>query len=133
VAARWNRAPGPATALGIAAVALVGSGLLATWRTATIEPGDYGRLVTELDAHGIAPTAVRFQGEAVERYFPDAASGQVGFTDPAAPFDLLVLDPRDVPLLADGVADAVRAQAEAAGLQPHRIGRLEVWYAGPGS
>jgi hypothetical protein len=128
---RWQRAPGPATALGIAAIALVGSGLVATWRTATLEPGDYGRLVAELEAQGIEPTSVRFQGESVERYFPGAATGQLGFTDPSEPFDVLVLDPRDLPLLAPGAVDQVRSQAQAAGLQPHQIGRLEVWYAPP--
>ncbi|MCU1372137.1 MAG: hypothetical protein JWO77_3331 [Ilumatobacteraceae bacterium] len=131
IAARWNRAPGPATALGVAAFALVASGLVGTWRTATIGPGDYGRMITELEARGVQPTSVRFQGESVERYFPDTASGQVGFTDASVPFDLLVLDPRDVPLLPDGVADRARAQARSAGLAPHQIGRLEVWYAGP--
>ncbi len=128
---RWRRAPGPAAALGVAAVALVAAGVVATWRTATIEPGDYGRLAADLDARGVEPTSVRFKGESVERYFPDADSGQVGFTDASVPFDLLVLDPRDVPLLPDGVADRVRSQAQAAGLQPHRVGRLEVWYAEP--
>jgi len=128
LAARWRRAPGPAAALGVAAVALAASGLVATWRTATLGPGAYGRLVAELDAQGVAPTSVRFQGESVERYFPDVAAGQVGFTPASVPFDLLVLDPRDVPLLPAGVADAARAQAQAAGLRPHQIGRLEVWY-----
>lgn len=130
LAARWQRAPGPATALGIAILALVGSGLVATVRTATLEPGDYGRLVAELDERGVEPTAVRYQGEAVERYFPQAVVGQVGFTA-EGPFDLLVLDPRDVPLLPDGAADDLRSQAGAAGLAPHQIGRLEVWYAEP--
>ncbi len=128
---RWNRAPGPATALAIAAVALVTGGAVATWRTATVERGDYGRLAVELEARGVEPTSVRFQGEAVERYFPGAASGQVGFTDPSVPFDLLVIDPRDAPLLPAGVADGARAAARAAGLEPHQIGRLEVWYAEP--
>jgi 4-amino-4-deoxy-L-arabinose transferase-like glycosyltransferase len=129
--ARWNRAPGPATALGIAALALVASGLVATWDTATIEPGDYGRLVTELEARDVQVTSVRFQGESVERYFPGTPSGQVGFTDASVPFDLLILDPRDLPLLPAGAADAARAQAQGAGLVPHQIGRLEVWYADP--
>ncbi|MGN6693485.1 MAG: hypothetical protein ACTHN0_04855, partial [Aquihabitans sp.] len=129
--ARWRRAPGPAAALGVATAALAVSGLVATWRTATVEPGAYGDLVEALDARGVTPTSVRFQGESVERYFPDVPSGQVGFTPASVPFDLLVLDPRDLPLLPDGVADAARVQAEAAGLQPHQIGRLEVWYADP--
>ena len=67
----------------------------------------------------------------MERYFPDVASGQVGFTDASVPFDLLILDPRDVPLLPDGVAEQARSQAAASGLTAHRIGRLEVWYAEP--
>ncbi len=128
---RWNRAPGPATALAIAALALGASGLVATWRTATIESGDYGRLATELQDRGIEPASVRFQGEAVERYFPAADVAQIGFADPSTPFDLLVLDPRDVPMLPAGVADGARAGARTAGLAPHRIGRLEVWYADP--
>jgi hypothetical protein len=96
--------------------------------TATIEPGDYGRMVAALDAEGIEPTSVRFQGEAVERYFPDADAGQIGFTDPSLPFDLLVLDARDLPMLAPAAADEARAAAQANGLTAHRIGRLEVWY-----
>ena len=132
LAQRWNRAPGPATALGVAAVALVVSGVVGTWRTATLAPGDYGRLVAVLDARRVEATSVRFQGESVERYFPDVPSGQVGFTSASVPFDVLVLDPRDVPLLPDGVADGVRAEARAAGLEPHQVGRLEVWYGEPG-
>jgi 4-amino-4-deoxy-L-arabinose transferase-like glycosyltransferase len=131
LAERWRRAPGPTAALGVAVLALAASGLVATWRTATLEPGAYGDLVEALEARGVAPTSVRFQGESVERYFPDVPSGQVGFTSASVPFDLLVLDPRDVPLLPDGVADEARAQAAAAGLQRHKIGRLEVWFADP--
>lgn len=131
VAERWRRAPGPATALGVAALLLVVGGAVGTYRTLTLEPGDYGRMVAALDAAGVRPTSVRFQGEAVDRYFPDIASGQVGFTDPSAPFDLLILDPRDLPLLPAGAADDARAAAQAAGLSPHQIGRLEVWYADP--
>ena len=84
-----------------------------------------------LAAAGVRPTAVRYQGEAVDRYFPGAAAGQIGFSDPAAPFDLLLLDPRDVPMLPAGAADAERRRAAAAGLTEHRVGRLEVWFREP--
>ncbi|WP_421118947.1 hypothetical protein ACE2AJ_16505 [Aquihabitans daechungensis] len=131
--ARWQRAPGPATAVALAALLLVGAGLVGTRDTATLRRGDYGDLVAHLEDEGVHPASVRFQGESVERYFPDLDVGQVGFTDSSLPFDLLVLDPRDVPLLPAGVADEVRSRAQAQGLSPHQVGRLEVWYAEPGS
>jgi len=129
--ARWRRSPGPATAVLVAGLALLGSGLAATRNTLTLDRGDYGQMAAELEARGVEPTSVRFQGEAVERYFPDADSGQLGFTDPAAPFDLLVLDPLDAPMVDEGVIAAATGQAVALGLTPHTIGRLEVWYADP--
>ncbi|MEZ5178588.1 MAG: glycosyltransferase family 39 protein [Acidimicrobiales bacterium] len=116
-------------ALGAAGVALLAAaGIVGLVDVATVDHGDYGRLVAELDRRGIEPTAVRYQGEAVDRYFPNAPAGQIGFSDPNAPFDLLVLDPRDVPMLPAGAAGAERARAAAAGLAEHRIGRLEVWF-----
>ena len=110
---------------------------LETFRRSITVPGILverpGRTLAEVSTPmaGVITHVHAVQGEAVERYFPDVPSGQVGFTDSAVPFDLLILDPRDVPLLPDGVADDARSQARAAGLAPHQIGRLEVWYAEP--
>ena len=131
LAVRWRRSPGPVAALGLAAVLLVGGGLANTWSTATLEPGMYAAMVDDLAAAGVHPAAVRYQGEAVDRYFPHAVTGQLGFTPADQPFDLLVLDDRDVPMLPAGVADEARAAAAGAGLTPHRLGRLELWYADP--
>ncbi len=119
-------------ALGLAGVVLLAvAGALALVDVATVDRGDYGRLVAELDRRGVQPTAVRYQGEALDRYFPGAPAGQIGFSEPTDPFDLLVLDPRDVPMLPAGAADAERGRAAAAGLTEHRIGRLEVWFRDP--
>ena len=122
----------PLRVLGLVGVGLLASaGLIGTVQIATLDRGDYGRMTEELARRGVTATAVRYQGEAVDRYFPHAESGQIGFSDPSAPFDVLVLDPRDVPMLVAGTADEVRQRAAALGLTSHRIGRLEVWYRDP--
>lgn len=112
---------------------LVVAGLGATWQVATLRQGDYGRMAAQLQAQGVRPKIVRFQGEAVERYFPTVEQqpgidvGQVGLSDPFVAFDVLVLDPRDTPLLPGHTLEDLRAQAEQYGLVRQRIGRLEVW------
>lgn len=119
-------------AVGVAGVTLLAvAGVVGLVDVATVDRGDYGRLTAELERRGVEPTAVRYQGEAVDRYFPGAPAGQIGFSDPDAAFDLLVLDPRDVPMLPAGAADAERARAAAAGLAEHHVGRLEVWFREP--
>lgn len=125
------RPPG-VRAIGLAGVALLAAaGIVGLVDVATVDRGDYGRLTAELDRRGVEATAVRYQGEAVDRYFPGAIAGQIGFSDPNAAFDLLLLDPRDVPMLPAGAADAERERAAAAGLTEHRVGRLEVWFREP--
>lgn len=122
----------PLRVLGLMGVGLLAvAGLAGTVQVATLDRGDYGRMTEELARRGVTATAVRYQGEAVDRYFPRAVSGQIGFSDPNGPFDVLVLDPRDVPMLGEGSADQVRERAAAQGLVAHRIGRLEVWFRDP--
>jgi len=119
----------PLSALGLVGVALLAvAGVVGTANLATLRQGDYGRMAGELHRRGVTPTEVRYQGEAVDRYFRGVDAGQIGFSDPDAAFDVLVLDPRDVPMLGAGSADEMRRRAAAAGLTAHRIGRLEVWY-----
>lgn len=119
----------PRGLLGTTALVLVAlSGLVATVKVASLGNGDYSRLRPTLAAAGVQPSGIRYQGEAVDRYFPGVPAGQVGFSDPSAPFDVLVLDPDDVVMLPPGVADEQRTQARAAGLEPHQVGRLEVWW-----
>jgi len=122
----------PLRMLGLVGVGLLASaGLIATVQIATLDQGDYGRMVDELAHRRVTATAVYYQGEAVDRYFPHVVSGQIGFSDPGPTIDVVVLDPRDVPMLGAGTADEVRQRATALGLTSHRIGRLEVWYRDP--
>lgn len=125
------------SAAALAGALLVAAALGTAWQVATLRPGDYGRMAHQLQDEGVRPQVVRFQGEAVERYFPTQGQqpgidvGQVGLSDPLVAFDVLVLDPRDTPMIPDASLAQLREQAQQYGLVQHRVGRLEVWYRPP--
>ena len=126
-----NGTPIGAVVAGIVLVALLGVGAVGLVRLATAGEGDYHRLARQARADGVAPTKVLVYGEAVAPYFPGAYDSLAPFDDGQTPAQLVVLDPS----LTDAVDGATVARwrdwARSWGLQPHRVGRLEGWWAAP--
>ncbi len=127
---RSGRAPAPVLA-AVALAVLAGSGLVATAQLATLPAGDYRQMAAEARADGVEPQRILIYSEAVAPYFPGAVDALAPFDDGQTPAQLVVLDPS----LSDAVAPETVAQwrdwARGWGLQPHRIGRLEAWWAAP--
>lgn len=127
---RWRAAPVPVLA-ALALAVLAGSGAVATVRLATLPAGDYRQMAAAARADGVEPERILIYSEAVAPYFPGAVDALAPFDDGQAPAQMVVLDPS----LTDAVAPETVAQwrdwARSWGLQPHRVGRLEAWWAAP--
>lgn len=116
---------------GVALAVLAGVGVLGVARLATLGEGDYHRLARQARADGVAPTKVLVYGEAVAPYFPGAYDSLAPFDDGSTPAQLVVLDPSLTDAVDGATVERWRDWARSWGLQPHRIGRLEAWWAAP--
>ncbi len=75
------------------------------------------------------PTRIAFYGEAVDPYFRSAGTAFLPFDDGKQAADLVVLDPSLALAVDRPTINRWRDWARGWGLRPHRVGRLEVWYA----
>lgn len=112
-------------------VVLLGVGATSVVRLATLGEGDYHRLAREARADGVAPTKVLVYGEAVAPYFSGAYDSLAPFDDGSTPAQLVVLDPSLTDAVDGATVERWRDWARAWGLEPHRVGRLEGWWAAP--
>jgi hypothetical protein len=115
---------------GLAAALLVVAAVTATVDLATLPDGDYRTMARAAAADGVRPTKVLVYGEAVAPYFPGAHDSLAPFDDGSVPAQLVVIDP-SLSDAVDGptVVERWRDWARGWGLVPHRVGRLEAWWA----
>ncbi|WP_426571050.1 ArnT family glycosyltransferase [Aquihabitans sp. McL0605] len=123
-------APGPViAAVALAVLVVVGAGSMV--QLATMGDGDYRHLAQEAAADGVAPTKVLVYGESVAPYFPGAIDSLAPFDDGTVPAQMVVLDPSLTDAVPAASVDQWRSWARSWGLVPHRVGRLEAWWAAP--
>ncbi|MCU1370127.1 MAG: hypothetical protein JWO77_1321, partial [Ilumatobacteraceae bacterium] len=115
----------------LALLVLAGSGLVATVRLATLADGDYRQMAAEAKADGVEPARILIYSEAVAPYFPGAVDALAPFDDGRTPAQLVVLDPSLSDAVTPDVVERWRTWARGWGLAPHRVGRLEAWWAEP--
>jgi 4-amino-4-deoxy-L-arabinose transferase-like glycosyltransferase len=127
---RRRVAPVPVAA-AVALLVLAGSGLVATAQLATLPEGDYRQLAAQAQAAGVEPDRIVIYSEAVAPYFPGAVDALAPFDDGQQPAQLVVLDPSLSDAVAPEVVEQWRGWARRWGLSPHRVGRLEAWWAEP--
>ena len=88
-------------------------------------------MADQVAADGVAPKRILIYSEAVAPYFPGAFDALAPFDDGSVPAQLVVLDPSLTDAVTPEVVDQWRTWARGWGLQPHRVGRLEAWWAEP--
>lgn len=118
-------------AAAVALVVLVGFGAVTTFRLATLEPGDYRTMAAQASADGVRPTKILIYSEAVAPYFSGAFDSLAPFDDGSQPAQMVVLDPSLTDAVTPDVVARWRDWARGWGLVPHRVGRLEAWWAEP--
>lgn len=123
-------APLPVVA-AVALAVLAGSGLVATAQLATLGDGDYRQLAAQATADGVQPDRIVIYSEAVAPYFPGAVDALAPFDDGQTPAQMVVLDPSLSDAVGPEVVEQWRNWARGWGLAPHRVGRLEAWWAEP--
>ena len=123
-------APVPVLAAGALAV-LVAFGLASMVQLATLGDGDYRQLADQARADGVVPDRILIYSEAVAPYFPGAIDALAPFDDGQVPAQMVVLDPSLTDAVTPDVVARWRDWARGWGLAPHRVGRLEVWWAEP--
>ncbi len=121
----------PAVVAGVVLAVLVAVGARSVVGLATLGEGDYHRLARQAQADGVAPTKVLVYGEAVAPYFPGAYDALAPFDDGTTPAQLVVLDPSLTDAVDGTTVERWRDWARGWGLRPHRVGRLEAWWAAP--
>lgn len=126
----WRLEPVPALATA-ALVVLAVTGLVATLQLATLGDGDYRQMAAEARADGVAPERILIYSEAVAPYFPGAVDALAPFDDGQTPAQMVVLDPSLSDAVTPDVVERWRTWARGWGLVPHRVGRLEAWWAEP--
>lgn len=125
----WVVATRAAAVASMAVLALVGA--LAVVQQATTVGGDYRALARQVHAAGVAPTKVLVYAESVAPSFDGAYDSLAPFDDGSVPAQLVVLDPSLAEAVDPDVVERWRGWARAWGLAPHRVGRLEAWWAEP--
>lgn len=128
--ARRRFEPVPVVA-AVALVVLAGFGLVATAQLATLGDGDYRQMVSQAKADGVEPQRILIYSEAVAPYFPGSVDALAPFDDGSEPAQMVVLDPSLSDAVTPDVVDRWRSWARSWGLSPHRVGRLEAWWAEP--
>jgi len=123
-------APVPVLAAGALAV-LVAFGLASMVQLATLGDGDYRQLADQARADGVVPDRILIYSEAVAPYFPGAIDALAPFDDGQVPAQMVVLDPSLTDAVTPDVVARWRDWARGWGLAPHRVGRLEAWWAEP--
>ncbi|MFN8017097.1 MAG: glycosyltransferase family 39 protein [Acidimicrobiales bacterium] len=118
-------------AAGVVAAVLVVAGVVVVVRTATLGDGDYRTMAARAAADGVRPRRILVYGEAVAPYFPGAVDALAPFDDGSQPAQMVVLDPSLTDAVSPDTVATWRSWARAWGLQPHHVGRLEAWWAGP--
>ncbi len=127
-----DRRVAPVPVLAAAAlVVLAGFGLAATVQLAALGDGDYRQMAAQARAAGVEPERIVVYGEAVAPYFPGAVDALAPFDDGQIPAQLVVLDPSLTDAVTPDVVERWRGWARGWGLVPHRVGRLEAWWAEP--
>jgi 4-amino-4-deoxy-L-arabinose transferase-like glycosyltransferase len=116
---------------GVALVVLAGIGLASTAHIATLGDGDYRQMAAQAQADGVAPERILIYSESVAPYFPGAIDALAPFDDGQTPAQMVVLDPSLTDAVTPDVVDQWRTWARGWGLAPHRVGRLEAWWAEP--
>ena len=131
LAATGRRVSPASLAASVALVAMVGTGVVTMGHLATLGDGDHRTVATLAAADGVEPGRILMYSDAVAPYFGDAADVLIPFDDGAVPAEMVVLDPSLSDALAPELVARWREWANAWGLQPHRVGRLEAWWAEP--
>ncbi|HWJ97594.1 MAG TPA: glycosyltransferase family 39 protein [Acidimicrobiales bacterium] len=118
----------------VAAVALVvlgAFGLGSMVQLATLGDGDYRQMAVLARADGVEPRRIVIYSEAVAPYFPGSVDALAPFDDGSTPAQMVVLDPSLSDAVTPDVVARWRGWARGWGLVPHRVGRLEAWWAEP--
>ena len=132
LAHRAGRRVTPVPVLASVALAvLAGFGLVSMAQLATLGEGDYRQLADQAKADGVAPERIVIYSEAVAPYFPGAVDALAPFDDGQTPAQMVVLDPSLSDAVTPDVVEQWRTWARGWGLVPHRVGRLEAWWAEP--
>lgn len=122
--------PTPAQALAVVAAAvLVVAGIASLVQLAGLPEGDYRRMAQQAAADGARPQRILIYSESVAPYFPGAVDALAPFDDGSQPAQMVVLDPSLTDAVTPDVVDRWRSWARGWGLVPHRVGRLEAWWA----
>ena len=116
---------------GATLAVLAVAGALTMARLATLPEGDYHQLADQAQADGVRPTKVLIYSESVAPYFPGAYDALAPFDDGSQPAQLVVLDPSLTDAVDAATVERWRDWARGWGLSPHRVGRLEGWWATP--
>jgi 4-amino-4-deoxy-L-arabinose transferase-like glycosyltransferase len=133
---RWARReerriePLPVVA-ALALAVLVGFGAVTSVQLAALGDGDYRQMAEQAQADGVEPQRILIYSEAVAPYFPGAVDALAPFDDGQTPAQMVVLDPSLSDAVTPDVVERWRTWARGWGLQPHRVGRLEAWWAEP--
>ena len=123
-------APAPVIA-SIALLVLVAFGLGSMAQLATLGDGDYRQLADRASVAGVEPQRILIYSESVAPYFPGAIDALAPFDDGQDPAQMVVLDPSLSDAVAPDIVERWRSWARGWGLVPHRVGRLEAWWAEP--
>ncbi|MCU1453157.1 MAG: hypothetical protein JWN46_1303 [Acidimicrobiales bacterium] len=121
--------PAPRVVGALVLAVLVGVGALTTARVATLGEGDYHRLARLVAADGVQVRRSEIYAESVAPYFPGSIELLAPFDLNPEPAQLLVLDPTLAAAIDPATIDRWRGWARRWGLRPHRVGRLEAWWA----
>ena len=116
---------------GATLAVLVVAGALTMVRLATLPEGDYHQLARSAHADGVRPAKVLIYSESVAPYFPGAYDALAPFDDGSQPAQMVVLDPSLTDAVDAATVERWRGWARSWGLVPHRVGRLEGWWAAP--
>ncbi|MGN6694590.1 MAG: glycosyltransferase family 39 protein [Aquihabitans sp.] len=114
-----------------ALVVLVAFGIGSMVQLATLGDGDYRRMAARAHADGVQPQRILIYSEAVAPYFPGSVDALAPFDDGTQPAQMVVLDPSLSDAVTPDVVARWREWARGWGLSPHRVGRLEAWWAEP--
>lgn len=127
-----RRRPEPVPILAsVALVVLAAFGLGSMVQLATLGDGDYRQMAAAAKADGVEPERIVIYSEAVAPYFPGSVDALAPFDDGSQPAQLVVLDPSLSDAVTPDVVERWRGWARGWGLVPHRVGRLEAWWAEP--
>lgn len=129
---RARTVPSPrAVAAAVVVLVLAVSGAVALVQLGGLGEGDYRTMARQAAADGVRPQRIVVYGESVAPYFDGAVDALAPFDDGSVPAQMLVLDPSLTGAVPAASVEQWRGWARGWGLVPHRVGRLEAWWAAP--